>query len=119
VNNKQWRNAGLCFLSVVVAIALATTFLKKPAPAQKTLEYNQFIQEVKQGKIENVELSSDRSKAQIQAKDGTKVTVNLPPNDKQLVSILTENIKGNIYVLPPSEESFWSRMLSSLFFPYC
>ncbi len=117
MNNKRWRNAGLYVLLAVVAIALATTFLEKPAPAQKTLKYSQFIQEVKRGEIENVGLSADRSKAQIQAKDGTKAIVNLPPNDNQLVSILTENVKGNIYVLPTNDESVWFRVLSSLFFP--
>ena len=117
VNNKRWRNAGLYVLLAVVAIALATTFLEKPAPAQKTLKYSQFIQEVKRGEIENVGLSADRSKAQIQAKDGTKAIVNLPPNDNQLVEILTKNVKGNIYVLPTSDESVWFRVLSSLFFP--
>jgi cell division protease FtsH len=117
VNNKRWRNAGLYVLLAVVAIALATTFLEKPAPALKTLKYSQFIQEVKRGEIENVGLSADRSKAQVQAKDGTKAFVNLPPNDNQLVSILTDNVKGNIYVLPANDESVWFRVLSSLFFP--
>jgi cell division protease FtsH len=117
VNNKRWRNAGLYVLLAVVAIALATTFLEKPAQTQKTLKYSQFIQEVKQGNIENVGLSADRSKALVQEKDGTKLTVNLPPNDNQLVSILTNNVKGNIYVLPQNDESVWFRVLSSLFFP--
>jgi cell division protease FtsH len=117
VNNKRWRNAGLYVLLAVVAIALATTFLEKPAPAQKTLKYSQFIQEVKQGEIENVGLSADRSRALVQAKDGTKAIVNLPPNDNQLVNILTDNVKGNIYVLPQNDESVWFRVLSSLFFP--
>ncbi|MCY7336030.1 MAG: ATP-dependent zinc metalloprotease FtsH3 [Chamaesiphon sp.] len=117
MNNKRWRNAGLYVLLAVVAIALATTFLEKPAPAQKTLKYSQFIQEVKQGEIENVGLSADRSRALVQAKDGTKMTVNLPPNDNQLVNILTDNVKGNIYVLPQNDESVWFRVLSSLFFP--
>jgi cell division protease FtsH len=117
VNNKRWRNAGLYVLLAVVAIALATTFLEKPTPAQKTLKYSTFIQEVKQGEIENVGLSADRSRALVQAKDGTKAIVNLPPNDNQLVNILTENVKGNIYVLPQNDESVWFRVLSSLFFP--
>ena len=117
MNNKRWRNAGLYVLLAVVAIALATTFLEKPAPAQKSLKYSQFIQEVKRGEIENVGLSADRSKALVQGKDGTKAVVNLPPNDNQLVSILTDNVKGNIYVLPQNEESAWFRVLSSLFFP--
>ncbi len=117
MNNKRWRNAGLYVLLAVVAIALATTFLEKPTPAQKPLKYSQFIQQVKQGEIENVGLSADRSRALVQAKDGTKMTVNLPPNDNQLVSILTSNVKGNIYVLPQNDESVWFRVLSSLFFP--
>ncbi len=118
MNNKRWRNAGLYVLLAVVAIALATTFLdNKPAQVQKTLKYSQFIQEVKQGQIENVGLSADRSVAKVQSKDGTKATVNLPPNDNQLINILTDNVKGNIYVLPQNEESPLFRILSSLFFP--
>ncbi len=117
MNNKRWRNAGLYVLLAVVAIALATTFLEKPAQTQKTLKYSQFIQEVKQGNIENVGLSADRSKALVQEKDGTKLSVNLPPNDNQLVDILTTNVKGNIYVLPQNDDSVWFRVLSSLFFP--
>jgi cell division protease FtsH len=62
-------------------------------------------------------LSADRSRAVVTAKDGTKALVNLPPNDNQLVNILTENVKGNIYVLPQNDESVWFRVLSSLFFP--
>jgi cell division protease FtsH len=117
VNNKRWRNAGLYVLLAVVAIALATTFLEKPAPAIKTLKYSQFIQEVKRGDIENVGLNADRSKALVTEKDGAKAIVNLPPNDNQLMTILNDNVKGNLYVLPANDESVWFRVLSSLFFP--
>ncbi len=117
MNNKKWRNAGLYVLLAVVAIALATTFIEKPAQTQKRLKYSEFIQEVKRGDIENVGLSADRTKAAIQAKDGTKMTVDLPPNDPQLINILTANVKGNIYVLPQNDDSVLFRVLSSLFFP--
>ncbi len=117
MNNKKWRNAGLYVLLAVVAIALATTFLEPPAPTQKRIKYSEFIQEVKRGDIENVGLSADRTKAAIQAKDGTKMTVDLPPNDPQLINILTANVKGNIYVLPQNDDSVLFRVLSSLFFP--
>jgi cell division protease FtsH len=117
VNNKKWRNAGLYVLLAVVAIALATTFLEKPQPPQERIKYSQFIQQVKQGEIENVGLSADRTKAAIQSKDGTKKTVDLPPNDPQLIDILTANVKGNIYVLPQNEDSVLFRVLSSLFLP--
>jgi cell division protease FtsH len=117
VNNKRWRNAGLYLLLAIVAIALATTFLEKPQAPQERIKYSQFIQQVKQGEIENVGLSADRTKAAIQSKDGTKKTVDLPPNDPQLIDILTANVKGNIYVLPQNEDSVLFRVLSSLFFP--
>jgi cell division protease FtsH len=117
VNNKRWRNAGLYVLLAVVAIALATTFLEKPAQTQKPLKYSEFIQDVKKGNVENVGLSADRSRALVQTKDGTKKAVNLPPNDNQLLDILTTNVKGNIYVLPQNDDSVWFRLLSSLFFP--
>jgi cell division protease FtsH len=116
VNNKRWRNAGLYVLLAVVAIALATTFLDKPAPAQKTLKYSTFITEVNQGKIENVGLSQDRTRALVQASSGEKMTVNLPPDDNQLVSILADKVK-NIYVLPQNDDSVLFRVLSGLFFP--
>jgi cell division protease FtsH len=116
VNNKRWRNAGLYVLLAIVAIALATTFLEKPAQTQKVLKYSDFIQEVKQGDIERVGLSADRSKAIAVSKDGSRAYVNLPPNDTQLVNILTDKV-GDIYVLPQSDDSVWFRVLSSLFFP--
>ncbi len=116
MNNKRWRNAGLYVLLAVVAIALATTFLDKPAPAQKTLKYSTFITEVNQGKIENVGLSQDRTRALVQASSGEKMTVNLPPDDNQLVSILADKVK-NIYVLPQNDDSVLFRVLSGLFFP--
>ena len=115
MNNKRWRNAGLYALLAIVVIALATTFLEKPTQSQKVWKYSEFIQEVESGKIERVGLSSDRSKALVTAQDGTKVIVNLP-NDPDLVNILTS--KGvDIAVLPQSDDSFWFRALSSLFFP--
>jgi cell division protease FtsH len=52
----------------------------------------------------------------VQASDGNKVMVNLPPNDPDLINILTEN-RVNIEVLPTSDEGFWLKALSSLFFP--
>ena len=113
--NKRWRNAGLYALLAIVVIALATTFLEKPTQTQKAWKYSEFIQEVEGGKIEKVGLSADRTKALVLAPDGSKVVVNLP-NDPDLISILTK--KGvDISVLPQSDESFWFRALSSLFFP--
>jgi cell division protease FtsH len=113
--NKKWRNAGLYALLAIVVIALGTTFLEKPSQSRESWKYSKFIQEVQEGKVETVKLSADRTRALVTAQDGKQVLVNLP-NDPQLISILSD--KGvDISVLPQSDDSFWFRALSSLFFP--
>jgi cell division protease FtsH len=114
--NKRWRNAGLYALLAIVVIALFTAFFEKQPQSRESWRYSQFIQEVEGKKVEKVSISSDRTRALVQASDGNKVMVNLPPNDPDLINILTEN-RVNIEVLPTSDEGFWLKALSSLFFP--
>ena len=114
-NNKKWRNAGLYALLAIVVIALATAFLDRQPQAQQVWKYSQLIDEVKGGKVEKVELNSDRTKALATNLEGTRYLINLP-NDPQLVDILTQN-KVNIVIVPQNEDGFWLRALSSLFFP--
>lgn len=113
--NKKWRNVGLYALLAIVVIALATAFLDKPSQNRETWKYSELIQQVENQKIETVKISADRTKALATAQDGNQVEVNLP-NDPELISILTSN-GVDIAVLPQSDESFWFRALSSLFFP--
>ncbi len=114
--NKKWRNAGLYALLAIVAIALATAYLDKPAQSRDTWKYSQLIQEVQSGKVEQVKMSADRTKALVTAQDGKQVLVNLLPSDTQLINTLASN-GVEISVLPQSDDSFWVRALSSLFFP--
>lgn len=116
MNNKRWRNAGLYALLAIVVIALATTFLEKQGQVPETWKYSKFIDEVQGHRIAKVSLSGDRSKAVVKAEDGNTVVVNLP-NDPELIKILQDN-KVDISVLPPSDEGFWFKALSSLFFPF-
>ncbi|NEP12534.1 MAG: ATP-dependent metallopeptidase FtsH/Yme1/Tma family protein [Symploca sp. SIO2C1] len=113
--NKKWRNVGLYALLAIVVIALATAFLDKPSQNREIWKYSQLIQQVESQKIETVKISADRTKALATAQDGQQVEVNLP-NDPELISILTSN-GVDIAVLPQSDDSFWFRALSSLFFP--
>lgn len=113
--NKKWRNAGLYALLAIVVIALATAFLDKPTQSRETWKYSKLIEEVRAKKVETVKLSADRTKALVTSQEGKPVLVNLP-NDPELINILAEN-NVDISVLPQSDESFWFRALSSLFFP--
>ena len=116
MNNKRWRNTGLYALLFIVVIALGTAFFDKQPQSRETWRYSQFIQEVKQGRVERVSLSSDRSTALVTPKyDPNKKIVTLV-NDPDLINTLTN--KGvDIAVLPQADEGFWFKALSSLFFP--
>lgn len=115
--NKRWRNAGLYALLAIVVIALGTTFFDQQPQAQQTAKYSEFIRAVESGKVEGtVAISSDRTEATYTNPDGSgKVVVNLP-NDPQLIDILTEN-NLDVRVQPQTDDGFWFRALSSLFFP--
>ncbi|HAG82316.1 MAG TPA: cell division protein FtsH [Cyanobacteria bacterium UBA11162] len=113
--NKKWRNAGLYALLAIVVIALATAFLDKPPQSRDTWKYSQFIDEVKKGKVETVQLTADRTKARVTAQDGKPIIVNLP-NDPQLINILDQN-NVDIQVIPQGDESVWFKALSTLFVP--
>jgi cell division protease FtsH len=115
VNNKRWRNAGLYALLAIVVIALATAFFDQQPQAPETWKYSKFIEQVKNNRVSQVEISTDRSIALVKAEDGSRIYVNLP-NDPDLINILSNN-NVDISVRPQAEEGAWVKALSSLFFP--
>ena len=66
--NKRWRNAGLYALLFIVVIALGTAFFDNQPPQVETWRYSEFIQQVEQGRVERVSLSSDRTTAVVTPK---------------------------------------------------
>ncbi|PSB01839.1 ATP-dependent zinc metalloprotease FtsH3 [Merismopedia glauca] len=112
--NKRWRNVGLYALLAIVVIALATTFLEKPLPSQRTLKYSEFVQEVQKGNISRVVLSNDRTFAEVTSEQG-KYRVNLA-NDPELVNTLTKN-NVDIAVNRQADDGFWVRAAGSFVFP--
>ncbi|MDJ0724940.1 MAG: ATP-dependent metallopeptidase FtsH/Yme1/Tma family protein, partial [Prochloraceae cyanobacterium] len=113
--DKKWRNAGLYVLLAIVVVALGTAFLDREPTQQTTWKYSQFLQEVESGKVETVQLSSDRAKAIVTREDGVQVLVNIP-SDSDLIDTLTDN-GVDISVKPQTDDGFLFRALSSLFFP--
>jgi cell division protease FtsH len=116
VNNKRWRNAGLYALLFIVVIALGTAFFDKQPQSRETWRYSQFIQEVQNGNVEKVSLSADRSTALVMTKTDTNKKLVTLVNDPDLINTLTQ-YKVDITVLPQTDEGFWFKALSSLFFP--
>jgi ATP-dependent Zn protease len=102
----------------VLAIAFVTSFFEKVdrVPARQVLTYDRFIQKLEQDQIENVTLSVSRI-ALVQTKDGTKTTVDLLPYDKRLDTIISKNIKSNIYLRPKEDDINIGRLLIPLLSP--
>lgn len=114
--NKRWRNAGLYALLVVVVIALATAIFDNPGQESQSWRYSRFLNAVENNQVEQVRISSDRSRAQFTDPQGNgQVVVNLP-NDPELISILEDN-NVDIVVLPQSDDSVWVRAFSTLLIP--
>nr|WP_211176260.1 ATP-dependent zinc metalloprotease FtsH3 [Brasilonema sp. UFV-L1] len=103
-------------LLFIVVIALGTAFFDKQPQSREKWGYSQFLEEIKKNNVERVSLSPDRSTALVMPKnDPNKKLVTLV-NDPDLINTLTQN-KVDITVLPPTDEGFWFKALSSLFFP--
>ncbi|CDN17247.1 Cell division protein FtsH [Richelia intracellularis] len=97
-------------------IALGTAFLDKQPEARKTWRYSQFIQAVENGRVDKVSISPDRKQALVTPKDETSKRLVTLVNDPDLITTLSAQGVG-IDVLPQSDDGFWFKALSSLFFP--
>jgi cell division protease FtsH len=117
VNNKRWRNAGLYALLFIVVIALGTAFFdNNQVQNRETWRYSEFIQKVENREVQKVELSSDRSTARVTTTNEQNKKIVTLVNDPDLINTLTEN-NVDISVAPQTDEGFWFKALSSLFFP--
>ncbi|MGB3637884.1 MAG: ATP-dependent zinc metalloprotease FtsH3 [Rivularia sp. (in: cyanobacteria)] len=117
MNNKRWRNAGLYALLFIVVIALGTAFFdNNQAQNRETWRYSEFIQKVENREVQKVSLSSDRSTALVTTTNEENKKIVTLVNDPDLINTLTEN-NVDISVLPQTDEGFWFKALSSLFFP--
>ncbi|MFM7427234.1 MAG: ATP-dependent zinc metalloprotease FtsH3 [Elainella sp.] len=114
--NKRWKNAGLYALLVVVVIFLATALLDRQPQTTASWPYSQFIEKVEAGQVEKVNISADRSRAQITTSDGQRIAVNLPPDPELLNTLQTNSV--DIAVTPTTDESPWVRVLSTLLIPF-
>ena len=63
------------------------------------MQYDEFIQQVKQDKIKKVGLSADRTKILLKDDKGVETLVNIPPKTDRLVDTLTGK-SVEIYVIP-------------------
>jgi hypothetical protein len=96
--HSQMLATGMVFLLTMTSAC--TQISGSSTPTDTGTSYSLFMLRVKQGEIDRVGLSADRSQALAHTKDGKKFIVNLPTDDKSLIETLTQHVKGGIYVSP-------------------
>jgi cell division protease FtsH len=106
---KFYRNMGFYLLFLIIVVSLVTSFMQQEIPPQ-AFTYTEFIDLVKGNEVESVTIMDKNILGHL--KDGTNFTT-YAPEDPQLIEIL-RNQNVNIDAKPPTEPSWWSRILGSL-----
>ena len=110
MNNNLFRNVAIW---VVIGLVLMTVFnqFNNKQTAQNSVEYSQFIEEVKEGKISKVVMEGRTLKAT--TTDGKKVTSYAPPNLWLVSDLLKSGVK--IEAKPEEEPSMLMNIFVSWF----
>jgi cell division protease FtsH len=110
--NNMFKSVGIW---LVVALVLMTVFnqfsQKQQQSSQVTLDYSQFLEEVKMGQITKVTIEGRTLKAV--GVDGKRIT-SYAPSDIWLVSDLLKN-GVKVEAKPEEEQSFWMSIFVSWF----
>ncbi|NLJ37406.1 MAG: ATP-dependent metallopeptidase FtsH/Yme1/Tma family protein [Candidatus Atribacteria bacterium] len=100
---------GFYLLFLIIVVSLITSFMQQEIPPQ-AFTYTEFINLVKGNEVESVTIIDKNILGRL--KNGTNFTT-YAPEDPQLIEIL-RNQNVNIDAKPPTEPSWWSRILGSL-----
>ncbi len=109
-SGKFYRNLGFYLLFLIIIISLATSFMQRDVSPQ-VFTYSQFLDAVERGLVDKVVIV-DRNIAG-EMRDGSRFTTYVP-DDPDLIKTLRER-NVEIEAKPPTEPSWWARILSSLF----
>jgi len=104
LNNNVFKNLAIWLLVLVVAYSVFSQFNNRQA-VQNTLEYSQFMEEAKAGRITKVVLDTQNYVALATTQEGRQVSVNYPP-DLWMVDDLRNKFGVAVSVKPKEEQSF-------------
>jgi len=110
VNNNLFRNVAIWVVIGLVLMTVFNQFNNKQA-AQNSIEYSQFIEEVKDGKISKVTMEGRTLKAT--TTDGKKITSYAPPDLWLVSDLLKSGVK--IEAKPEEEPSMLMNVFVSWF----
>lgn len=109
MNNNVFKSIAIWLLVLVVAYSVFSQFGSRQA-TQNTLEYSQFMEEAKAGRISKVVLDTQNYVATATSQEGRQLTVNYPP-DLWMVDDLRNKFGVAVSVKPKEEQSFFVSLL--------
>jgi cell division protease FtsH len=107
----MFKSVGIWLVVALVLMTVFNQFSQKQQSAQVTLDYSQFLEEVKNGQIAKVTIEGRTLKAV--TIDGKRIN-SYAPSDLWLVSDLLKN-GVKIEAKPEEEQSFWMSIFVSWF----
>ncbi len=103
----------LLWLVVAIVLILAFQGFSTPGQAGGPLNYNEFIAEVKSGRVKEVVIADNGIAVTGERNDGTRFTTATPRDDKMLDTLFANDVQ--IVQAPPEGRSlFWQLVLSLL-----
>lgn len=111
--NKNTRTVGVYILLILLGIIFVSSLYRQNSRDKET-SYTEFLQRVESGQIEEVSLKERYLMARQQ--DATRLRVNVPNNDPELIPTLKrQNV--TIRVDQPQESSWWFSLFSPILIP--
>lgn len=107
---KVFRNVGIYFLIIVVALWLAQSYLL-PKEKKTQLSFNQLIEKIDQGKVKRAEILDKDNKVRGEFTDGSSFEVGFPKNYDISVKLLEKNIPTTVN---PQASSLWWAIIANL-----
>lgn len=107
---RRVRNSHVVSIFSIVLVLLMVTLSACTGSSgssksnEKSIPYDVFLIKVKQGEIDKIGLSADRTQALVHDRDGTRAIVDLPA-EPQLIDNIVKNVKGGVYILPANFKS--------------
>jgi cell division protease FtsH len=109
--NNLFKNFAIWMVIGVVLMTLFNQFGSRQATTQSTMEYSQFLEEVRQGHIAKVVIQGRTLEAT--TVEGRKITSYAPPDLWMVSDLLKNNVK--VVAKPEEEQSFLMNIFVSWF----
>ncbi len=102
--NDMFKNVLLWLVIAIVLVSVFNNFTGSRGSVQ-SIGYSEFISDLQNGKIDEVQVQFDSREAVGKYKNGDQFVASLPPYTDRLDAALTESKTAKVTILPPEKQS--------------